>query len=162
MTDRLSAEQRAELARLDELVKPRVLGCETTHARVGPRGGRMLVGLITSAFPLSDGDFAYMTVDMSRLLSMARTHLRALLAAAEEAERLRERVSAANERAKMLEESLARVLPSMGWRGTASHPNIYRCEFCGAEHEDCFKIAHTEVCAFRAATDAAKALEEPR
>lgn len=102
MTDRLSAEQRAELARLDDLVKPRVLGCETTHARVGPRGGRMLVGLITSAFPLSDGEFAYMTVDMSRLLSMARTHLRALLAAAEEAERLRAHLAEAEVEIKAL------------------------------------------------------------
>lgn len=88
-TDRLSAEQRAELARLDAIVEPKVLGCETTHARVGPRGGRMCVGLITSAFPLSDGEFAYMTVDMSRLLSMARTHIRALLSAHDDAVRLR-------------------------------------------------------------------------
>lgn len=141
-TDRLSAEQRAELARLDAIVEPKVLGCETTHARVGPRGGRMCVGLITSAFPLSDGEFAYMTVDMSRLLSMARTHIRALLAAAEEAERLESALAAANERARVLAEEVK------AWRWWGTH-----------ELSEDMSNEATAVFDARDATDAAGALE---
>ncbi len=66
---------------------------------------------------------------------------------AAEVERLLQRNAA-------MRKAMARILPSMGWRGTASHPDMYRCEFCGVQHEDCFKLPHTDACAFREATDA--------
>ena len=34
----------------------------------------------------------------------------------------------------------------VGWRGHSVDPNCFRCEFCGAEHLDCYQIPHTANC----------------
>lgn len=36
--------------------------------------------------------------------------------------------------------------PDIGWRATASHPDLFKCERCGMEHRDCFLIDHTPYC----------------
>ena len=37
--------------------------------------------------------------------------------------------------------------PRIGWIGHgASHPDVFKCERCGVEHEDCKKIEHKPGC----------------
>lgn len=37
--------------------------------------------------------------------------------------------------------------PRIGWLGRdSSRPDLFRCERCGAEHEDCTKIEHKPGC----------------
>lgn len=36
--------------------------------------------------------------------------------------------------------------PSIGWRGTASHPDFFCCEYCRQEHRDSSEIPHTKYC----------------
>lgn len=50
--------------------------------------------------------------------------------------------------------------PRNGWRGTGGTDVLFACEYCGAKHEDCTKIEHTNSCPIptaRAALTAAKA-----
>lgn len=44
--------------------------------------------------------------------------------------------------------------PRIGWTGAnASHPGVFRCERCGAEHLDCTKIEHNDGCSAKALLD---------
>lgn len=51
--------------------------------------------------------------------------------------------------------------PRIGWTGTyPSNPNLFKCERCGSESEDCTKIEHKPGCSASALLRVMDALRE--
>ena len=158
MTDRLSAEQRAELARLEEAATPgKWRACPVNREKMGvcpcvsvfQEEGGIVLSASLDGWGDPEMNFDKTTMEYRKemaanldLVAAFRNAAPALLAAAEEAERLRERVAAANERARVLAEEVN------AWRWWGTH-----------ELSEDMSNEATAVFDARDATDAACALE---